>query len=401
VNVLVVVPSHSDLSAAVRSWETILSDSDHLYLLSCSKRHPRQISQYNVHELQVNLREYRYSRATILSALLKIRERSPYMTTRIMWALRPFWNRDLWPNFLWSPGSFDTESILTQLMDDFVWNVRSFDPDLVDLRWMPSSHALKAKLSSRLPRIVVLSKGETHFSENAVTSWRQYDPRLKVSVVLPVFNGGRHLRRSIESCLEQSHTSIELVIVDDCSTDETPTIIREYAKQDERIVSTRNDRNLRLPRALNVGFARTTGQLLTWTSHDNWYAPDAIEKLVRYLCTWQDIDFVYSAFYFVDEEGRVNPKIVYPDPPWMLQFADVVGCCFLYRRAVYEQIGDYSVDTEYAEDHDYWLRVYRRFKMMRLPTPLYYYRTTGAMSKYAHAHLETSVNVFIKHFQSE
>ena len=96
----------------------------------------------------------------------------------------------------------------------------------------------------------------------------------KVSIVLPTYNGARYLKSSVESCLNQTHKNIELVIVDDCSTDETPDIVRSY--NDPRIRYVRNETNQRLPRSLNIGFALATGDYLTWTSDDNEFLPHSI-----------------------------------------------------------------------------------------------------------------------------
>ena len=105
---------------------------------------------------------------------------------------------------------------------------------------------------------------------------------------------------------------------------------------------------------MNVGFGATTGALLTWTSHDNYYGPTAVEELVRYLHRWQDVDLVYSAYRIVDEQGRIKTGINYLPPPWRLQFENVVGAYFLYRRGVYERLGNYREDLEYSEDYEHW-----------------------------------------------
>jgi len=260
---------------------------------------------------------------------------------------------------------------LTDIWPDFLWNVRCFDPDVIDLRWMRGKNVLEPHLRNRGWRVIARGKN----IEAKPVNWRIYDPNQKVSVVLPVYNGAAYVRQSIESCLAQTHSNIELVIVDDCSTDDTPSIIAEYARRDPRIIALRNEKNKRLPGTLNVGFAATSGKLLTWTSHDNYYAPTAIETMVRYLCTWQDMDLVYSAYHMIDADGTVQPRVNYLPPPWRLRVENVVGAYFMYRRRVYEGIGGYREDMEYIEDYEYWVRVYKNnFKMMRLHEPLYFYR---------------------------
>ena len=100
-----------------------------------------------------------------------------------------------------------------------------------------------------------------------------------ISVILPVYNGERFLAQSIESVIAQKYDNWELVILDDCSTDATPNIIQKYAKEDKRIKYYRNEQNLKLPGNLNKGFSIAKGSYLTWTSDDNKYRDNALEKM--------------------------------------------------------------------------------------------------------------------------
>ena len=115
-----------------------------------------------------------------------------------------------------------------------------------------------------------------------------------VSIILPVYNGARYLAQAIDSCLNQTYRNIELIIVDDCSTDETPAIVRSYT--DPRIRYVRNKTNRRLPQSLNIGFALATGEYLTWTSDDNEFLPHAIETMLKILMEDKAVDFVYSDY---------------------------------------------------------------------------------------------------------
>lgn len=202
-------------------------------------------------------------------------------------------------------------------------------------------------------------------------SWRKYDPEAAVSIVLPTYNGTTYLSLSIESCLAQTHRNLELVVVDDGSDPAVAECVSGFS--DPRIRFVRHDVNQGLPAALNTGFRAATGSLLTWTSDDNLYTPDAIEQMVRFLCTYPDVDFVYADAYEMDVAGNVA-GMLWVQPPEFLSVKNRVGGCFLYRRAVYEAVGDYDRDAVLAEDYDYWLRVARRFTMQRLFRVLYYYR---------------------------
>ena len=74
-----------------------------------------------------------------------------------------------------------------------------------------------------------------------------YKPNPVISIVLPVYNGQRYLKDSIASCLEQTFTDFELIIVDDCSQDRTPAIVDDFAQIDARIKVIRNKQNQKLP----------------------------------------------------------------------------------------------------------------------------------------------------------
>ena len=160
-------------------------------------------------------------------------------------------------------------------------------------------------------------------------------------------------------------------MVDDGSGPEVAEILRGFS--DHRLTYLRHPVNQGLPAALNTGFAHATGALLTWTSDDNIYAPTAIEEMVRVLCTFPQVDFVYADAFEIDADGRVVAHLTTP-PLETLRVKNRVGGCFLYRRKVYETLGDYDASAVLAEDYDYWLRVAQRFTMQRLFRRLYYYR---------------------------
>ncbi len=193
----------------------------------------------------------------------------------------------------------------------------------------------------------------------------------KVSIVLPTHNGSRYLRQSIDSCLNQTYPNIELIVVDDGSADETSAILQSY--DDPRLIVLRHETNRGLPATLNTGFAHATGQYLTWTSDDNYYAPEAIQALVMFLEQHPGVDFVYSDYWEIDDQGTVLRE-VHVNPPESLRQGNCVGPSFLYWRVVYECIGDHNLEARLVEDYEYWLRVAREFRLEPYHQSLYYYR---------------------------
>jgi glycosyltransferase involved in cell wall biosynthesis len=192
-----------------------------------------------------------------------------------------------------------------------------------------------------------------------------------VSIVLPVYNGARFLNQSIDSCLRQTYRNIELIVVDDRSEDNSVDIVKSY--NDDRIKLIHHQINRKLPAALNTGFQYTSGVYLTWTSHDNYYAPTAIAEMVNFLEENPHIHFVFTDDYYVDEADQFL-GVVKRGPIEQLAAESCLGGGFLYTRTVYEKVGPYNEQAFLAEDYDYWLRVSAHFTLGHLGRPLYYYR---------------------------
>lgn len=180
----------------------------------------------------------------------------------------------------------------------------------------------------------------------------------KVSIVLPVYNGERFLGEAIESILHQTYTDWELIIVNDCSTDSSRSIMQEYADRDARIYIVDNPTNLKLPRSLNSGFGVARGEYYTWTSDDNLLKPIMLETLVNELEKNPEYGMVYSDHDDIDESGKHICDRILGEPEEMRKSGNVCGASFLYRRVVADLVGEYDASLFLAEDYDYWMRVY-------------------------------------------
>lgn len=197
--------------------------------------------------------------------------------------------------------------------------------------------------------------------------------KTKVSIILPVYNGEDYVSKSISSILDQTYKNIELVIVNDCSTDDTQQILDEWQKKDSRIKLVRNSCNLKLPKTLDVGFANASAEYLTWTSADNMYKENAIEVMARYLDEHADVGMVYADYTNIDSKDRTLDERVLPSADAM-PFTNPIGACFMYRKEVAEKAGEYDASLFLAEDYDYWIRIWRIAKVVHLPENLYFYR---------------------------
>jgi glycosyltransferase involved in cell wall biosynthesis len=200
-----------------------------------------------------------------------------------------------------------------------------------------------------------------------------------VSIVLPTYKRAHLLAQAIRSVLAQTYANLELIIVDDNSPDDTADVVRSF--DDARIRYVKNDPNLKLPRALNRGFSLANGAFLTWTSDDNLYANNAIEKMVERLQTG-GCDLVYADYYlFSEQDAAGRPLDIHHDKlpaKEQLGKGNHIGACFMYTRAVYETVGEYDPELFLVEDYDYFIRIAQRFRLCHIAEPLYYFRRDDA-----------------------
>ncbi len=124
-----------------------------------------------------------------------------------------------------------------------------------------------------------------------------------ISLVLPVYNGERFLREALDSIFAQSFTDFELIAVDDCSTDETPQILADYAARFPQMRVHTNAVNSKLPASLNNGFRLARGAYFSWTSDDNIMRPNMLERLLVTALENPDCGIIHSDFTLIDEDG--------------------------------------------------------------------------------------------------
>lgn len=123
----------------------------------------------------------------------------------------------------------------------------------------------------------------------------------KLSIIIPIYNAEEYLRECIDSAIDQTLKDIEIILVDDGSTDSSPIICDEYAKNDKR-VKVIHKPNGGVCDARNVGTQAVTSDYFTFLESDDWLPLDACEKLYSYVQT-ENADFVFGSYYKVSTSG--------------------------------------------------------------------------------------------------
>lgn len=195
-----------------------------------------------------------------------------------------------------------------------------------------------------------------------------------ISIILPTYNGEKYIRKSIDSILNQTFKDWELIIVNDCSTDGTKHIIEEYARQDIRIKVINNDENKKLPNSLNIGFEHSVGEYLTWTSDDNMYCENALHEMFYELEKESKKAMVVANMTIIDKDDDVVDEEITCGNELLL-LKNSIGACFLYKRDVLKNIGQYDNSLFLVEDYDYWIRIFRHYgEILHINKFLYKYR---------------------------
>ena len=196
-----------------------------------------------------------------------------------------------------------------------------------------------------------------------------YEP--KISVIMSVYNGEAHLTNSIASILNQTFTDFEFIIVDDCSTDSSPEIIRSF--KDDRIKVINNKENIGLTKSLNCALKVAHARYIARQDADDISLPDRFEKQLRYMEKHLEVALLGTSIFVIDDEGEIMQKrIAAPNPgKTLLKGNRFYHGSVMLRKAVLDEIGCYNELFRYSQDYELWLRVSKRHKAKNLTVPLY------------------------------
>lgn len=201
-----------------------------------------------------------------------------------------------------------------------------------------------------------------------------------VSIVVPAYNHARFLAQALESVLAQSHPEVELIVLDDGSTDATGQILAKYGRR----FRWETQANMGQAATLNKGWGMARGELLGYLSADDYLHPDAAKRAVECLEHHAAAVLAYPDFVQVDDQSRPlrtirTPEFSYDD--MVLKGVCAPGPGTFFRRSVYARAGGWKAALRRIPDFEYWLRVGLLGPFQRIAQPLAYYRVhAGAQS---------------------
>lgn len=204
----------------------------------------------------------------------------------------------------------------------------------------------------------------------------------RVTVVMPVYNGGRYLSRAIASVLAQEYSNFEIVIVNDGSTDEhTARIAQAFHEANPDRIKYIQQENGGVAVALNTALEVATGDFFCWLSHDDLYYSDRLKSQVEYYEQFGLADAcIFSNFSLIDAESKkisgpfLGADIFLSIPELSLLHSGINGCGLLVPMAIMKRYGQFDTSLRYTQDFDFWGRILQNHPFVYQNTELVLYR---------------------------
>lgn len=201
----------------------------------------------------------------------------------------------------------------------------------------------------------------------------------KVSVILPAYNAAKYLPEALQSILDQTFQDFEVVVVDDCSSDDTWKIIQDFAKKDKRVHPVQNAKNLKLSGTLNVAIAHSKGEYLARMDADDWSLPDRLAKQVAYMDAHPEVGVSGGSMEVCDEHLKVVSVRRYHQTDadirrHLFRYSPFSHPLIMIRKSVLKDSGFYRGEFNPAEDYELYFRIGLHAKFGNIPDVLLKYR---------------------------
>ncbi len=219
-----------------------------------------------------------------------------------------------------------------------------------------------------------------------------------VSVIMPAYNCAAYVADALHSITQQTYKNLQIIIVDDCSTDNTWNVISEIARTDKRIEAYRNSENLKIVGTMNFAIRKAKGVYLARMDADDFRYGDSIEKQVRFLEAHTDVVIVGGASEICDE----NMKVI-NERRYSLTDKEIRAKLFRYSPYTHGSIvmrADVLEEDPYrlnwAEDYDLYFRLGNRGEFANLSDVVYKLRTHRGSVSRSKAKYQEKLTLYIR-----
>lgn len=207
----------------------------------------------------------------------------------------------------------------------------------------------------------------------------------KVSVIIPALNAADTLAETVASVLNGTHQQLEILIVDDCSTDATGQVGAKLTEQDSRIRYFRNPQTYGVSKARNLMIYRATGDYVAFLDSDDTWEPNKLEVCLKMLADNPEVKAVAHALRYLDKRGNKLSYIpTYPTTKAEMQAIKETGECpwvfpssVVVDRSILLKEGGFPEDWQVGEDTELFTKIAQKYGLLAATAPLGNYRIRG------------------------
>ena len=203
-----------------------------------------------------------------------------------------------------------------------------------------------------------------------------------VDVIIPAYNAGKFIERTLKSVVSQTHLPEKIIVVDDGSTDDTVAVVNNFKKNSSVDIELFEQENKGPNAARNVGIKNSTSEYVAFLDADDLWENVKIEKQIAVFqnSAYKDLGLVYCGYKLIDENGKeINKKNIFPTLKGSvfnkLLKANLISgspSTVLIKRAVLKETGLFDENLKGSEDWDMWLRIAEKFEYDYVLKPLIY-----------------------------
>jgi glycosyltransferase involved in cell wall biosynthesis len=224
-----------------------------------------------------------------------------------------------------------------------------------------------------------------------------------VSIVIPTYNRAHLLSRAIKSVLNQTYSNFELMVVDDCSTDDTENVVTSF--HDDRIQYIRHEKNRGAPAARNTGIVAAKGEYIAFQDSDDEWLPTKLEKqVVAFNSAPTDLGVVYTSFWLIDQSKKTVVPSSYVKKTegnihdTLLEMNFISTPTAVVRKECFEKVGMFANIPRF-QDWELWLRISKYYSFKHLREPLVNaHRQPDSISRKADALISARKYILSKYF---
>lgn len=225
-----------------------------------------------------------------------------------------------------------------------------------------------------------------------------------VSIIIPCYNVAETILETLKSACDQTYKKIEIIIVDDGSTDNLELVLQSTISDNGNIKFFRQEVNRGLPATRNVGFLQSSGQYLVFLDGDDLLDPSFVEECCDAFINHTDVSLVYTNVMLFEAENRLFKLPKYSYSRLLLQ--NCIVATAMIKRENFEHVGLYDESLKVLEDWELWIRYLDAYpNIYKIEKSLFFYRkrvSRNSMTDLDEVHNisdYTALYIYQKHYQ--